>query len=71
LDSLVGEKGEAVTDGAGVDETHRFLVAGLAEEALAGSEDERVDHQPQPIHEVVFYQSVHEPGAGVDDDVAG
>jgi hypothetical protein len=31
-DELVGEVGEAVTDGPGVDEAHGFLVAGLAPE---------------------------------------
>src|SRR6266567_1048608 len=36
LDALVGEEGEAVTDGLGVDEAHRLLVAGLAQEALVG-----------------------------------
>ena len=36
LGRLVGEDGDAVTDGLGVDEAHGFLVAHLAEEALAG-----------------------------------
>jgi hypothetical protein len=45
-DDLVGEEGEAVTDGPGVDEAHALLVAGLVEEALAGPERDRVDHQP-------------------------
>ena len=35
-DGLVGEEGEAITYGAGVDEAHGFLGAGLDEEALAG-----------------------------------
>jgi hypothetical protein len=37
-DALVGEEGDAVTDGLRVDEAHGLLVAGLAEEALAGPE---------------------------------
>ncbi len=53
-DGLVGEEGEVVTDGLGVDEAHGFLVAGLAEEALAGPEHDRVDHQPQLVDEVVL-----------------
>jgi hypothetical protein len=68
-DGLVGEDGQAVTDGAGVDEAHVFLAAGLAEEALANTEHERVDHQPQLVDEVVLYQRVHELEAGIDDDV--
>ena len=43
---LVGEEGEAVTDGPGVEEAHALLVAGLLEEALAGPERDWVDHQP-------------------------
>ena len=42
-DEHVGEEGEAVTDGLGIDEAHRFLVAGLAEEAFAGPEHDWVD----------------------------
>ena len=34
-EKLVGEEGEAVTDGLGVDEAHWLCVAGRAEEALA------------------------------------
>jgi hypothetical protein len=45
-DDLVGEEGEAVTDGPGVEEAHGLLVAVLVEEALAGPERDRVDHQP-------------------------
>ena len=45
-DDLVGEEGEAVTDGPGVQEAHALLVAGLLEEALAGPERDWVDHQP-------------------------
>ena len=45
-DDLVGEEGEAVTDGLGVEEAHGLLVAGFLEEALAGPERDRVDHQP-------------------------
>jgi hypothetical protein len=45
-DNLVGEEGEAVTDGPGVEEPHALLVAGLLEEALAGPERDWVDHQP-------------------------
>jgi hypothetical protein len=45
-DELVGEEGEAVTDGLDIDEAHGFLVAGLAEEALAVPERDRVDEQP-------------------------
>ena len=44
--TFVGEKGEAVTDGPVAGEAHGLLVAGLAEEALAGPEHDRVDHQP-------------------------
>jgi hypothetical protein len=53
-DGLVGKEGEVVTDGSGADEAHGFLVADLAEEALAGPEHDRVDHQPQLVDEVVL-----------------
>ncbi len=65
---LVGEQGEAVTNGAGVEEAHRLLVAGLPEEALAGSEHDRVDHQPQLVDQFVLDQRAHELTAGGDDD---
>jgi hypothetical protein len=45
-EGLVGEVGDVAIDGLGVDEAHGFLVAGLAEEALAGAEHDRVDLQP-------------------------
>jgi hypothetical protein len=45
-DELVGEAGEVVTHGAGAGQAQGFGVAGLAEEAVAGAEHERVDHQP-------------------------
>ena len=45
-DDLVGEEGEAVADGPGVEEAHAVLVAGLLEEAFAGPERDRVNHQP-------------------------
>jgi hypothetical protein len=45
-----------------------FLVARLAEEALAGAEHDREDLQPQLVDEVVLHQRVHEPEAGRDDD---
>jgi len=45
-DDLVGEEGEAVADGPGVEEAHAVLVAGLLEEAFAGPQGDRVNHQP-------------------------
>jgi hypothetical protein len=54
LDGLVGEEGEVAIDGPSVDEAHGFLVAYVPEEALAGSEHDRVDHQPQLIGEIVL-----------------
>ena len=53
-DGLVGEVGEVVIDGAGFDQAQGFLVAGFAEEPLAGAEHDRVDHQPQLVDEVVL-----------------
>ena len=69
-DELVGEEGKAVTHSLGVDEAHGFSVTGLAEEALASSEHNRVDRQPQFVDEVVLYQRVRELDAAVDDDVS-
>src|ERR1700716_4441499 len=65
-DELVGEVCEAVTDGPGVEEAHGLLVAGLPEEALASPEDDRVDHQPQLVDQVVLHQRAHELTAGGD-----
>ena len=70
-DEFVGEKDQAVTDGLGIDEAHGFFVAGLAEEALACPEHDRVDDQPQLVGKVVLDQRTPELIAGVDDDVPG
>lgn len=48
---------------------HRRLVAGLAEQALAGPEHDREDHQPQLVGQVMLDQRTGEPGTGVEDDV--
>src|SRR3989442_10925397 len=58
--SLVGEVGDAALDGLGVEEAHGSLVAGLAEEALAGAEHDREDLQPQLVDEVVLHQRAQE-----------
>src|SRR6266480_4953594 len=68
-DELVREEGEAVTDGPGVEEAHGLLVAGLAEEALAGPEHDREDDQPQLVDQVVVDKRPPELMAGGDDDV--
>jgi hypothetical protein len=54
MDELVSEVSEALTDGPGVEEPHGFLVAGLAEEALAGTEHDRENHQPQLVDQAVL-----------------
>src|SRR5262249_83124 len=66
---LVGEVGNTVTEDLGVDAVHGFLVAGLAEEALAGPEHEREDLQPQLVDEVVLDQRAQELEAAGDDDL--
>src|SRR6266536_1078774 len=53
-DSLVGEVGDVAIDGLGVEEAQGFLVAGLAEEALACPEHDREDFQPQLVDKVVL-----------------
>jgi len=67
-DELVGEKDETVTNGLGIDEAHGLLVAGLAEEALAGPEHDWEDDQPQLVDQVVLDQRAPELIAGRDDD---
>ena len=67
-DDLVGEEDDIALDGLGVDEAHRFLVAGLAEEALTGTEHDRVDLQPQLVDQVVLDERAYELEAGGDDD---
>ena len=54
----------------GIDEAHGLLVAGLAEEALAGPEHDREDDQPQLVDQVVLDQRAPELVAGGDDDVS-
>jgi hypothetical protein len=46
-DALVGEMDKAVIERPAVDEAHGLLGAGLAEEALAITKYDRVDHKPQ------------------------
>ena len=60
LPGLVGEQGEAVTDGLGLNEAHRLDLADLAEEAPAGPERERVDEKPHLVDEVVLDQRVRQ-----------
>ena len=67
---LVGQGGDARPDGHGVDQAHRLLVAGLAEQPLAGAEHDREDEQPQLVDQVVLDQRPRELVAGVDDDLA-
>src|SRR4029450_2923018 len=67
-DDLVGEEDDVAFDGLGVDEAHRFLVAGLAEEALAVTECDREDLQPQLVDQVVLHERAYKPEAGGDDD---
>src|SRR5215467_3533543 len=67
-DALVDEVGDAVIDGPGVHEARESLVAGLAEEALAGPEHDREDLQPRFVDEVVLHQYAHELEAGGDVD---
>jgi hypothetical protein len=60
---LVGEVGDAALEGLGVEEAHGFLVAGLAEQALAGPEGDREDLQPQLVDQVVLDQRVRQLAA--------
>src|SRR5262249_31101752 len=67
-DDLVDDVWEVVTDDSVGDEAQGQLVAGLVEEAFAGPEHERVDHQPQLVDEIVVDQCVHELETGGHDD---
>src|SRR4051812_2067880 len=66
----VSEEREAVTDGRGLDETHRGLVTRLAEEALARTEHDREDDQPDLIDQVVLHQRAPELITGRNDDLS-
>src|SRR5215472_11105324 len=66
---LVGEAGDAAFEGLSAGEAQGFLVAGPAEQALAGPEHDREDLQPQLIDQVVLDQRVYELEAAGDDDV--
>src|SRR5689334_1305121 len=63
-DDLVRDVGEAITECLAVEEAQGLLVAGLAEEALAGPEHDREDLQPQLVDEVVLYQGARQLEAG-------
>lgn len=63
-DKLGDEEGEAFTKGPGVDEAHRFLLAGLAEEVLTRPEYEREHDQPQLVDQVMLHQGASELIAG-------
>ena len=54
VDELVSEEGEAVTDGPGIDQAQGFLVARLAEQALAVPEHDREHDEPQLVDQVVL-----------------
>ena len=68
-DELVGEVGDTLAECLAVDEAHGFLVARLAEEALAGPEHDREDLQSQLVDEVVLDQRAQELEAAGDDDL--
>src|SRR5947209_19375922 len=67
-DELISEEGEAAADRLGVDEPHGFLLAALAEEALAGPEHDREDDQPHLVDQVVVDERAPELIARGDDD---
>src|SRR5437763_514805 len=66
---LVGEVSEIV-DGLGLDEMYGLLLAGLAEEVLAGAEHDRVDHQPHLVDEVVLDEGPHQLDAAGNEDLS-
>src|SRR6185437_194321 len=70
-DGLVGEEGEAVTDGLGGHQAHRLLVASRAEESLTGPEHDREDDKAQLVDQIVLDQSALELVAGVDENLPG
>jgi hypothetical protein len=51
---LEGQDGDSVADRPRLRELQWLLVARLAEQALAGPEDYRLDHQAQFVHKVVL-----------------
>src|SRR5205823_97784 len=63
----VGEDQHAVADGLRIDQTELLLLAWVAEQALAGAEDDREDHQPQLVDEVELDEGLGESRAAVDD----
>jgi hypothetical protein len=65
---LVGEAGDAALEGQqDVEEAHGFLVAGLAEQALAGPGGDWEDLRPQLVGQVVLDQRAYELKAVGDD----
>src|SRR5581483_11049575 len=64
-----GEQVDAVAELPRLSEPQRPGSARLAEEALPGADDDRVDEQAQLVDEVVLDQRPHELRAAVHDDV--
>ena len=67
---LVDQDRDAVADRLGVAQPQRLLVEVSPNIRLPRAEDDREDHQPHLVDEVVLEQRLRELGAAVDDDVA-
>src|SRR5215210_2363196 len=65
----VGENYGARIESLRPDELQGFRVATLVEETFSASHDDREDHQPVFVDEVVLHQGVHEVTATEDQDV--
>src|SRR5207237_8474412 len=67
----VGEDDDAVrADGFRGGEVQRLRLTRVLEEALAGAQNDREDHQAVLVDEVVLHQGPDELGAAVDEDFA-
>src|SRR5215813_7316051 len=68
--NLVGDEGQAVSDGVRMDESQGLLAGGLAEKARSIPEYHREDHEPQLVDEVMLDQRVYELVTRVYKDFA-
>src|SRR5207253_10403628 len=66
----VSQNRHAVGERRSLGELQPLRLARVAEQALARSQQDREDHEPQLVHQVLLDQRLNEVGAAGDQDVA-
>src|SRR5829696_6383689 len=68
-DQLVGEMDHTRAKRLRIHEFQRLLISPLLKEALPSAQDERMDHEPKLVEELLAQQPPNEGGAAHDRDV--